>query len=129
MTMVSVVMNISDIPEPFGPSQRMMTTSPGLMRPEMMAAWASSSLSKTAARHFYRESQGSNHPEYAECRLHEEPADRHATGEYEDFLTGFVLPHGAVRGRAVGVTQVADGSLLVSDNGSCSIWHVSYVGK
>jgi glucose/arabinose dehydrogenase len=53
----------------------------------------------------------------------------HATGEYEDFLTGFVLPNGDVWGRPVGITVAADGSLLVSDDGSNSIWRVSYVGK
>jgi glucose/arabinose dehydrogenase len=55
--------------------------------------------------------------------------DGHATGEYEDFLTGFVLPNGDVWGRPVGVTVAADGSLFVSDDGSKSIWHVSYTGK
>lgn len=52
-----------------------------------------------------------------------------ATGEYEDFLTGFVLPNGDVWGRPVGVTVAEDGSLFVSDDGSKSIWHVSYTGK
>ncbi|PYY05374.1 MAG: sorbosone dehydrogenase [Acidobacteria bacterium] len=58
------------------------------------------------------------------------PVDRQgrATGEYEDFLTGFVTPHGNVWGRPVGVTVAKDGSLLVSDDGSNSIWRVSYVG-
>jgi glucose/arabinose dehydrogenase len=53
----------------------------------------------------------------------------HATGEYEDFLTGFVLPNGQVWGRPVGITLAPDGSLLVSDDGSNSIWRVSYTGK
>jgi glucose/arabinose dehydrogenase len=52
-----------------------------------------------------------------------------ATGEYEDFLTGFVTPEGDVWGRPVGVTTALDGSLLVSDDGSKSIWRVSYGGK
>ncbi len=52
-----------------------------------------------------------------------------ATGEYEDFLTGFVLPDGHVWGRPVGITVAHDGSLLVSDDGSNSIWRVSYTGK
>ncbi|MGB8535591.1 MAG: sorbosone dehydrogenase family protein [Acidobacteriaceae bacterium] len=51
-----------------------------------------------------------------------------ATGEYEDFLTGFVLPDGKVWGRPVGVVVAKDGSLLVSDDGSNSIWRVSYAG-
>jgi glucose/arabinose dehydrogenase len=49
-----------------------------------------------------------------------------ATGEYQDFLTGFVLPSGQVWGRPVGVTTASDGSLLVSDDGSNSIWRVSF---
>jgi len=53
----------------------------------------------------------------------------HASGEYEDFLTGFVLPDGNVWGRPVGMTVAPDGSLLVSDDGSNSIWRVSYTGK
>jgi glucose/arabinose dehydrogenase len=52
-----------------------------------------------------------------------------ASGDYEDFLTGFVLPDGNVWGRPVGVTIATDGSLLVSDDGSNSIWRVSYIGK
>jgi glucose/arabinose dehydrogenase len=53
----------------------------------------------------------------------------HATGEYEDFLTGFTMGDDQVWGRPVGVTVGKDGSLFVSDDGSKSIWHVSYVGK
>lgn len=53
----------------------------------------------------------------------------HATGDYEDFLTGFVLPDGHVWGRPVGTVVTPDGSLLVSDDGSNSIWRVSYTGK
>jgi glucose/arabinose dehydrogenase len=52
-----------------------------------------------------------------------------ASGEYEDFLTGFVLPDGNVWGRPVGLAVAADGSLLVSDDGSNSIWRVSYAGR
>jgi glucose/arabinose dehydrogenase len=40
-----------------------------------------------------------------------------ATGEYEDFLTGFVTPDGQVWGRPVGVAVASDGALLVSDDG------------
>jgi glucose/arabinose dehydrogenase len=53
----------------------------------------------------------------------------HATGEYEDFITGFVTPDGDVWGRPVGVAVAKDGSLLFSDDGSNSIWRVSYTGK
>ncbi len=53
----------------------------------------------------------------------------HATGEYQDFLTGFVLPDGNAWGRPVGVAVAQDGSLMVTDDGSNSIWRVSYTGK
>lgn len=52
-----------------------------------------------------------------------------ATGEYEDFLTGFVTPDGNVWGRPVGVTVAKDGALLVTDDGGDCIWRVSYVGR
>ena len=52
-----------------------------------------------------------------------------ATGEYQDFLTGFVTKDGDVWGRPVGVAAAPDGSLLVTDDGSNSIWRVSFVGK
>lgn len=51
-----------------------------------------------------------------------------ATGEYEDFLTGFVVDNDRVWGRPVGVTVAKDGSLMVTDDGSNSIWRVVYVG-
>jgi glucose/arabinose dehydrogenase len=53
----------------------------------------------------------------------------HASGEYEDFVTGFVVDNGHVWGRPVGVTIAPDGSLLFTDDGSNSIWRVSYIGK
>jgi glucose/arabinose dehydrogenase/mono/diheme cytochrome c family protein len=53
----------------------------------------------------------------------------HASGDYEDFLTGFVLDNGKVWGRPVGVTVAQDGSLLITDDGSNSIWRVAYTGK
>ncbi len=52
-----------------------------------------------------------------------------ASGEYEDFMTGFVVDNGHVWGRPVGVTTAPDGSLLVSDDGSNSIWRITYTGK
>ncbi len=55
--------------------------------------------------------------------------DGKSTGEYEDFLVGFVTPEGDVWGRPVGVAVAKDGSLLVTDDGSGTIWRVSYVGK
>lgn len=53
----------------------------------------------------------------------------HATGSYMDFLTGFVLPDGQVWGRPVGVTVGKDGSLYVTDDGSRSVWRVTYTGQ
>jgi glucose/arabinose dehydrogenase len=52
-----------------------------------------------------------------------------ATGEYEDFMTGFVTDKGDVWGRPVGVTVTSDGALLVSDDGGNCIWRVTYEGK
>jgi len=51
-----------------------------------------------------------------------------ATGVYEDFITGFVTKNGQVWGRPVGVTVGRDGSLFVTDDGSNSVWRISYVG-
>jgi glucose/arabinose dehydrogenase len=48
------------------------------------------------------------------------------TGEYEDFLTGFVTPDGGVWGRPVGVTIAKDGALIVTDDGTNSVWRVQY---
>lgn len=55
--------------------------------------------------------------------------DGKATGEYDDFLTGFTTADGHVWGRPVGVTVGDDGSLFVTDDGSGSIWHITYTGK
>lgn len=52
-----------------------------------------------------------------------------ATGEYDDFVTGFVTADGNVWGRPVGVTVAADGSLIFTDDGSNSVWRVSYTGE
>jgi glucose/arabinose dehydrogenase/mono/diheme cytochrome c family protein len=49
-----------------------------------------------------------------------------ASGEHEDFVTGFVVDNRHVWGRPVGVTVAKDGSLLVTDDGSNSIWRISY---
>ncbi len=50
------------------------------------------------------------------------------TGEYQDFLTGFVLNDGAVWGRPVGVAVARDGALFVGEDGNGTIWRVSYSG-
>jgi len=48
------------------------------------------------------------------------------TGEYEDFLTGFIVDDGDAWGRPVSGAVLADGSLLVSDDGGNIIYRVSY---
>jgi glucose/arabinose dehydrogenase len=48
------------------------------------------------------------------------------TGEYDDFLVGFVVDNRSVWGRPVGVTTAHDGALLVSDDGGGVIWRISY---
>jgi glucose/arabinose dehydrogenase len=47
------------------------------------------------------------------------------TGEYEDFMTGFVVSDKQVWGRPVGVAVAGDGALIVSEDGSGTIWRVS----
>ncbi|MEX6505187.1 sorbosone dehydrogenase family protein [Jiella sp. M17.18] len=51
--------------------------------------------------------------------------DGKPTGVYQDFLTGFVLSDQQVWGRPVDVTMAHDGSLLVSEDGTGTIWRVS----
>ena len=48
------------------------------------------------------------------------------TGEYEDFVTGFVVDDGLVWGRPVGVAVAHDGALLISEDGNGTIWRVSH---
>jgi glucose/arabinose dehydrogenase len=48
------------------------------------------------------------------------------TGEYEDFVTGFVINDSSTWGRPVGVAQMKDGSLLFSEDGNGTIWRVTY---
>jgi glucose/arabinose dehydrogenase len=52
-----------------------------------------------------------------------------ADGSYEDFLTGFVVDDNSVGGRPVGVAIGKDGSMFVTDDGSRSVWHVTYEGN
>ena len=54
--------------------------------------------------------------------------DGKPTGEYEDFMTGFVVSDKAVWGRPVGVAVAKDGSLIVTEDGSGTIWRVTYDG-
>jgi glucose/arabinose dehydrogenase len=56
--------------------------------------------------------------------------DGKAIGEYQDFLTGFVTPDGGHEwGRPVGVAVAEDGSLMVTDDASGTVWQVSMVQK
>ncbi len=48
------------------------------------------------------------------------------TGEYEDFVTGFVVNDSEVWGRPVGVAVARDGALLISEDGNGTIWRVSH---
>jgi glucose/arabinose dehydrogenase len=50
------------------------------------------------------------------------------TGEYEDFMTGFVVNDSSVWARPVGVAVAHDGALLVNEDGNGTIWRVSYHG-
>lgn len=51
-------------------------------------------------------------------------------GKPEDFLTGFIITADKkVHGRPVGVTEMPDGSLLVTDDMSNTIWRVSANSK
>jgi glucose/arabinose dehydrogenase len=51
------------------------------------------------------------------------------TGEYEDFMTGFVISDRQVWGRPVGVAVANDGSLFVTEDGNGTIWRVTYHSK
>ncbi|MDB6100718.1 MAG: sorbosone dehydrogenase [Gammaproteobacteria bacterium] len=48
------------------------------------------------------------------------------TGEYEDFVTGFIVDDGDAWGRPVSAVVLKDGSLLFSDDGADVIYRVSY---
>jgi glucose/arabinose dehydrogenase len=48
------------------------------------------------------------------------------TGEYDDFLVGFIADDGNAWARPVGATVASDGSLLMSDDGANLIYRISY---
>jgi glucose/arabinose dehydrogenase len=52
-------------------------------------------------------------------------ANGRPTGEYEDFMTGFVLDNERVWGRPAGVAVTRDGALLVSDDSNGTIFRVT----
>ncbi len=48
------------------------------------------------------------------------------TGEYDDFLVGFIADNGDAWGRPVDLAELSDGSLLLSDDGANLIYRISY---
>ncbi|MDR3703956.1 MAG: PQQ-dependent sugar dehydrogenase [Candidatus Sulfopaludibacter sp.] len=57
--------------------------------------------------------------------------DGKPSGPLREVLTGWMLgpDKREVWGRPVGLLQLPDGSLLISDDGGDKIWHLSYTGK
>jgi len=51
------------------------------------------------------------------------------TGEYEDFMTGFVVDDDEVWARPVGVAVANDGALFVSEDGNGTIWRIASLGE
>jgi len=51
------------------------------------------------------------------------------TGEYDDFLTGFVVDNRSVWGRPVGVAVAHDGALLVTEDGNGTLWRIVPVAQ
>jgi glucose/arabinose dehydrogenase/cytochrome c2 len=51
------------------------------------------------------------------------------TGQYDDFLTGFVVDNRRVWGRPVGLTVAHDGALLITEDGNGTMWRVAYEGE
>jgi glucose/arabinose dehydrogenase len=54
--------------------------------------------------------------------------DGKPVGGYDDFITGWMIDDTSDRvwGRPVGLLVLADGSLLISDDGGEKIWRVTY---
>jgi glucose/arabinose dehydrogenase len=52
--------------------------------------------------------------------------DGFPTGEYQDFLTGFVANDSDVWGRPAGVAVAHDGALLVSEDANGTIWRITH---
>lgn len=48
------------------------------------------------------------------------------TGDYIDFMVGFITEDGAPWGRPVAIVEASDGSLLVSDDGANIVYRISY---
>ena len=52
--------------------------------------------------------------------------DGKPTGEYEDFLTGFVVSNKQAWGCPVGVAISKDGSLFVTEDAGGTIWRITH---
>jgi glucose/arabinose dehydrogenase len=52
--------------------------------------------------------------------------DGKPTGEYEDFVTGFVVNETQTWGRPVGIAVAKDGALLISEDAGGTIWRVTH---
>jgi glucose/arabinose dehydrogenase len=52
--------------------------------------------------------------------------DGQPTGEYDDFLTGFVVNDRSVWGRPVGVAATKAGALVVTDDANGTIWRIRH---
>ena len=52
-------------------------------------------------------------------------------GSIEEVVKGWMVApdQRAVWGRPVGLLQLPDGSLLISEDGNNTIWHLTYTGK
>ncbi|MBX3219939.1 MAG: sorbosone dehydrogenase family protein [Labilithrix sp.] len=61
--------------------------------------------------------------------IHVPLKDGRATGEYVDFMTGFVTPDGDVWGRPVAVAEANDGALFVTDDAGGCVWRVTHSGS
>jgi glucose/arabinose dehydrogenase len=48
-----------------------------------------------------------------------------ATGEYQDFMNGFVVSDTEVWGRPVGIAVAQDGALIVTDDASNIVWRIA----
>jgi hypothetical protein len=51
------------------------------------------------------------------------------TGDYEDFMTGFVVDDDAVWARPVGIAVARDGALFVSEDGNGTVWRIAFAGE
>ncbi|MBV8427078.1 MAG: sorbosone dehydrogenase family protein, partial [Hyphomicrobiales bacterium] len=50
------------------------------------------------------------------------------SGEYQDFLTGFVTGDANVWGRPVGIAVAHDGALIVSEDANGTLWRITWLG-